>query len=164
MTALQERLSSFPRTRPTKPLVRPLKSFGSASDRLPVKLLERHEGSASSPNLPIATTLATRPRSVTLSDVTIRPRVPKPSHVPTLAKQRRFPVAALDFSKKDVGLPYGAPRMVTARTLKELAGGKRTDQLLKNTRSGWEFVPDSTLIDLSDGSVVYKVAGLTIFS
>ena len=164
MTALQERLSSFPRRRPTKPLVRPLKSFGSAPGLLPVKLRDRHDGPASSPNLPALTTLTTRPRSVALSNVTVHPRVPKPSHVPTLPKQRRFPVAALDFSKQDVGLPYGAPRKVTARTLKELAGGSRTDQLLKNTRSGWEFVPDSTLIDLSDNSVVYKVAGLTIFS
>ena len=164
MTALQERLSSLPGTRPAKPLIRPLKAFRSATDRLPATLIERHDRQAPTVNLPGRGELTTRPRSVAVRDVTVRPRVPNPTHVPALAKQKRFPVAAIDFSKKDVGLPYGAPRKISARTLKELAGGSRTDQLLKSTRSGWQFVPDSTLIDLADNAVVYKVAGLTIFS
>jgi hypothetical protein len=96
--------------------------------------------------------------------MTVRLHVPRPTHVPTLEKQKRFPVASIDFSKKDVGLPYGVPRKVTAGTLKQLAGGSPADQLLKSTRSGWAFVPDSTLIDLTDNSAIYKVAGLTIFS
>ena len=164
MTALQERLSSLPSTGPDKSLIRPLKSFTPATGRLPVKLPERHERPASRASLSGVGELTTRPRSVVVRDVTVRPQLPRPTHVPALAEQKRFPVAAIDFSKKDVGLPYGVPRKVTARTLKELAGGSRTDQLLKATRSGWEFVPDATLIDLSDSSVVYKVAGLTIFS
>jgi hypothetical protein len=164
MTALQERLSSLPSTRPDKPLIRPLKSLSSAAGRLPATLPERSGRQAPRASLPGLGELTTRPRSVVVRDVTVRPQVPKPTHVPALAKQKRFPVAAVDFSKKDVGLPYGVPRKISARTLKELAGGSRADQLLKSTRSGWEFVPDSTLIDLSDNSVVYKVAGLTIFS
>ena len=81
-----------------------------------------------------------------------------------LKKQERFPVAALDFSKKDVGLPYGVPRRVSARTLKELAGGGRADRLLKKTPAGWEFVEDSTFVDLSDNKVQFKLGRLTIFS
>ena len=164
MTALQERLSSLPTSRAAKPLARPLKSFDSAPRRMPAKLADRHQGPVSAVDLSPVQDLTTRTRSVAVREMTVRLHVPRPTHVPTLEKQKRFPVASIDFSKKDVGLPYGVPRKVTAATLKQLAGGTLTDQLLKSTRSGWAFVPDSTLIDLTDNSAIYKVAGLTIFS
>ena len=94
----------------------------------------------------------------------VRPSTPLVRRVPELKKPQRFPVAALDFSKKDVGLPYGAPRRITARTLKELAGGGRTDRLLKHTPAGWEFVEDAVLVDLSDNTQQFKLGRLTIFS
>ena len=104
------------------------------------------------------------PPALPLSDVAIRVRTPQPQTVPTLGEQKRFPVATLDFSKKDVGLPYGVPRRITARTLKQLAGGRWTDQLLRKTSAGWEFVDDSAMIDLADNSVQFKLGRLTIFS
>jgi hypothetical protein len=164
MTVLQDRLSRLPTASPFAPTIRPLKSLSSATGLLAPGSPERPARQGSRTNLPALAALTIRPRSVVVKEMTVRPQVPKPTHVPALAKQKRFPVAAIDFSKKDVGLPYGVPRKISARTLKELAGGSRTDQLLKHTRSGWEFVPDSTLIDLSDNAVVYKAAGLTIFS
>jgi hypothetical protein len=84
--------------------------------------------------------------------------------VPSLAPPPRYPVRALDFSKRDVGLPYGVPRVINAATLKRLAGGQSADRLLKNTRAGWVFVPDADLIDLTDSSQEYRLGRLTIFS
>ena len=164
MTALQDRLSSLPTSRAAKPLARPLKSFDPAPRRMSAKLVDRHQTPVSTVNLSAVRDLTSRPRSVDVRDLTVRPHVPRPTQVPALEKQKRFPVASVDFSKSDVGLPYGAPRKISAAALKQLAGGGRTDQLLRSTRSGWEFVPDATLIDLTDNSAIYKVAGLTIFS
>jgi hypothetical protein len=84
--------------------------------------------------------------------------------VPDLAKPQRFPVASIDLSRADVGLPYGVPRKVNAATLKKIAGGRRSDRLLKKTPLGWEFVADDVMIDLSDSSVEFKLGRLTIFS
>ena len=86
------------------------------------------------------------------------------THVPTLPKQTRFPVASIDFSRRDVGLPFGVPRYVNAATLKAIAGGKRFDRLLKKTDAGWKFVDNDTMIDLTDGSREFKLGKLTIFS
>ena len=86
------------------------------------------------------------------------------THVPPLQTPRRFPVASIDFSRSNVGLPYGVPRYVNAATLKAIAGGRLFDRLLKKTRSGWEFVQNDTLIDLTDGSQEYRLGRLTIFS
>ena len=163
MSAIQERLSSLPLTR-SGGLAKALNRTIGDQHRRGILLMDRPRAVAPAVVLPSVRNLTQSVLSVTVRDVTVRPHVPRAGHVPVLAKPKRFPVASIDFSKKDVGLPYGVPRRVTARTLKELAGGRRTDQLLKSTRSGWEFVPDSTMIDLSDNTVVFKVAGLTIFS
>ena len=86
------------------------------------------------------------------------------TYVPTLPKQTRFPVASIDFSRRDVGLPFGVPRYVNAATLKTIAGGKKFDRLLRKTGAGWEFVDNDTMIDLTDGSEEFKLGKLTIFS
>lgn len=86
------------------------------------------------------------------------------THVPSLRKQTRFPVASIDFSRRDVGLPFGVPRYVNAATLKAIAGGKMFDRLLKKTDAGWEFVNNNAMIDLTDGSQEFKLGKLTIFS
>jgi hypothetical protein len=84
--------------------------------------------------------------------------------VPLLEAPQRFPVASIDLSRSEVGLPYGIPRYVNAATLKVIAGGRWIDSLLKKTRSGWEFVQNDALIDLTDGAQEYRVGRLTIFS
>ena len=86
------------------------------------------------------------------------------THVPTLPKQTRFPVASIDFSRRDVGLPFGVPRYVNAATLKAMAGGKKFDRLLKQTGTDWAFVDNDTMIDLTDSSQEFKLGKLTIFS
>lgn len=86
------------------------------------------------------------------------------TQVPGLDPQQRFPISAIDFSRRDVPLPYGIPRHVNAATLKVIAGGRRFDSLLKRTGSGWEFVEDKTVIDLRDGSQEFRLGRLTIFS
>lgn len=86
------------------------------------------------------------------------------THVPSLRKQTRFPVASIDSSRRDVGLPFGVPRHVNAATLKAIAGGKTFDRLLKKTDVGWEFVENDAMIDLTDGSQEFKLGKLTIFS
>jgi hypothetical protein len=84
--------------------------------------------------------------------------------VPRVDAPRRFPVASIDLSRRDVGLPYGVPRFVNAATLKAIAGGRTVDQLLKKTHDGWEFVPDDTRIDLTDPLQEFRLGKLTIFS
>ena len=101
--------------------------------------------------------------------ITTLPAIPRfrsrqVTHVPTLPKQTRFPVASIDFSRRDVGLPFGVPRYVNAVTLKAMAGGKKFDRLLKKMDAGWEFVDNDTMIDLTDGSQEFKLGKLTIFS
>lgn len=86
------------------------------------------------------------------------------TRVPPLQAPHRFPVASIDLSRSDVGLPYGIPRYVNAATLKAIAGGRRVDRLLMKTRSGWEFVQNDAVIDLTDGSQEYRLGRLTIFS
>lgn len=86
------------------------------------------------------------------------------TRVPPLQPQQRFPVASIDLSRRDVPLPYGIKRYVNAATLKAIAGGRPVDRLLKKTRSGWEFVQNDVLIDLTDGSQEYRLGRLTIFS
>jgi hypothetical protein len=105
------------------------------------------------------------PRIGTLSvAVTTGTSVPRPTHVPPLNTPRRFPVASIDLSRREVGLPYGVPRFVNAATLKAIAGGRPFDRLLKKTRAGWEFVPNDTRIDLTDASQEFRLGRLTIFS
>lgn len=87
-----------------------------------------------------------------------------PAHVPGLPAPRRFPVASMDLSRKDVALPYGVGRHVNAATVKAIAGGRRSDRLLKKTPAGWEFVPNETLIDLTDNTQEFRLGRLTIFS
>ena len=164
MKTIQERIMSISAQYSGRTLADPLAATRSASSRLPV-LAERRPNPTRLATLPaVAGTLTRTAPAITVRDVTVRPHTPQVQRVPVLKKQERFPVAALDFSKKDVGLPYGVPRRVSARTLKELAGGGRTDQLLKKTPAGWEFVEDSTLVDLSDNKVQFKLGRLTIFS
>jgi hypothetical protein len=86
------------------------------------------------------------------------------TRVPALQAPRRFPVASIDLSRRDVGLPYGVPRYVNAATLKAIAGGRSFDRLLKKTPAGWEFVNNDTLIDLTDSAQEYRLGRLTIFS
>lgn len=86
------------------------------------------------------------------------------THVPLLRAPERFPVASMDLTRRDVGLPYGVPRYVNAATLKAIAGGRFVDRLLKKIRSGWEFVENDAMIDLSDGAQEYRLGRLTIFS
>ena len=86
------------------------------------------------------------------------------THVPTLPKQTGFPVASIDLSRRDVGLPFGVPRYVNAATLKAMASGESFDRLLKMTSAGWVFVANDSMIDLTDGSQEFKVGKLTIFS
>lgn len=86
------------------------------------------------------------------------------THVPPLQAPQRFPVASIDLSRRDVGLPYGVQRYVNAATLKAIAGGRPVDRLLKKTRSGWEFVQNDAMIDLTDGAQEYRLGRLTIFS
>ena len=94
----------------------------------------------------------------------VRPRARRATVVPSLAPLPKFPVASIDLSKKDVTLPYGIGKYTNAATLKIIAGGHRTDQLLRRTRAGWEFVPDGTRIDLTDNRQEFRLGQLTIFS
>lgn len=107
-------------------------------------------------------TIAPTPPSVAIPAV--QPRVRQLQRVQRLRKPRRFPVASLDLSRKDIGVPYGAPKLVNAATVKVLAGGRSFDRLLKRTASGWEFMPDHAVVDLSDASQEYRLGRLTIFS
>ena len=84
--------------------------------------------------------------------------------VPRVGARRRLPVASIDLSRRDISLPYGVPRFVNVATLKAIAGGRPTDQLLKKTESGWEFVPNDMRIDVTDGSQEFRLGRLTIFS
>ena len=84
--------------------------------------------------------------------------------IPALSKRLGFPVASIDLSRADVRLPYGIPRRINGATLKRIAGGHRSDTLLKKTSAGWQFVADDTMIDITDRSVEFKVGRLTIFS
>jgi hypothetical protein len=86
------------------------------------------------------------------------------AHVPILKAPRRFPVASLDLSRKDVSLPYGLGRYANAATVKAIAGGGRFDRLMRKTAGGWEFVADGTRIDLTDGAQEFRVGRVTIFS
>jgi len=87
----------------------------------------------------------------------------QPTSVPMLATPRRFPVAAIDFSRTEIVVPFGA-RYVNAATLKRMAGGSSFDQLLKKTAAGWTFVPDGARVDLTDGTQEFRLGQLTIFS
>lgn len=84
--------------------------------------------------------------------------------VPRLAALRRFPVASIDLSRRDIALPFGVGRYMNAATLKRVAGGRRSDRLLKKTASGWEFMENDAMIDLTDASQEYRLGRLTIFS
>lgn len=108
--------------------------------------------------------LVPRRGAVPVLPVDVRLTTRQVRHVPQLAKPRRFPVASIDLSRADVGLPYGIPRHVNAATLKALAGGRRFDNLLRKTSAGWELVSDDTVIDLSHNSAEFKLGRLTIFS
>lgn len=94
----------------------------------------------------------------------VQPRTRVVAHVPTLRAPRRFPVASLDLTRKDVSLPYGLGRYATAGAVKAIAGGRRFDRLMRKTGGGWEFVADGTRIDLTDGSQEFRLGRLTIFS
>ena|ERR1700683_2485521 len=94
----------------------------------------------------------------------LRVRTPSAANVPKLPKQQRFPVASIDLTRPDVALPFGVPPLVSVATLKGLAGGRATDQLLKNTPRGWEFIPDDAMVDLRDRSAEFRLGRLTIFS
>src|SRR5688500_7986412 len=61
--------------------------------------------------------------------------------VSALPSKRPFPIA-LDFSRKEVRLPFGVPRYINAVTLREIAGGGSSDQLMKKVGGAWEFVED----------------------
>ncbi|HLG56876.1 MAG TPA: hypothetical protein VI485_16175 [Vicinamibacterales bacterium] len=73
-------------------------------------------------------------------------------------------MASIDFSRPDIGLPYGIPRHINAATLKTIAGGRSVDRLLRKTGAGWVFVRDEEMVDLADGSQEYRLGRLTIFS
>jgi hypothetical protein len=71
----------------------------------------------------------------------------------------------IDFSQKDVRLPFGVPRFVNASTLRAMAdGGIAAGRLLKKVGSVWEFVPDETVIDLNDRSARFRLGRITIYS
>jgi hypothetical protein len=122
-------------------------------------LLTRRLGLMSSP-----AALVPRPPSKTVLPSSISVTAPNVKYVPPLEKLRRFPVASIDLSRADVGLPYGTPRRVNAATLKVLAGGQKADSLMKKTQDGWVFVDDDAMIDLADNSLEFKLGRLTIFS
>ena len=138
--------------RPTSPFQIPSGVDRSARSLYVPKLLSRH------------TTL--NRQSVTLPRLhsRVNPPAPKLERVSQPSQRRRFPLASIDLSRRDVGLPYGVPRRVNAATLKRIAGGQRFDRLLRKTTSGWEFVSDDTMIDLQDNSIEFKLGRLTIFS
>jgi hypothetical protein len=133
-----------------------------------LRVVRQSDGPPASPicqlqPLPTRTTL--RPKhtpNIALTNIHVSTQ--QVTRVPVLAKPRRFPVASIDLSRADVGLPYGIPRWVNAATLKALAGGKPFDRLLKKTPSGWAFVADQTMVDLADKTVEFKLGQLTIFS
>lgn len=80
-----------------------------------------------------------------------------------LPAQERFPML-IDFSQREVRLPFGVPRFVNAATLRAMAGDGRATRLLKMVGNTWEFVPDESLIDLDDRSVQFRLGRLTIYS
>jgi hypothetical protein len=86
------------------------------------------------------------------------------TQVPILKAPRRFPVASLDLSRKDVALPYGLKRYASAGVVKAIAGGSRFDRLMRKTGDGWEFMADGTRIDLTDGSQEFRVGQVVVFS
>ena len=58
-----------------------------------------------------------------------------------------------DLRRREVMLPFGlttATTRITARTLINLVGGTRKDQLLKKVGDRWDFVPNREVIDLND--------------
>jgi hypothetical protein len=97
--------------------------------------------------------------------------LPMPVHRPeagvrrvrTLPEERRFPMT-LDLSRKDVQLPFGVPRFINAATLRAIAGGRRSDQLLKKVGGAWEFVEDDTMIDLTNPREEFRLGRLNILS
>jgi hypothetical protein len=117
--------------------------------RLSLVGLARHAACTVGSDLPSVCALA--PRSRRLRAIT------------TLPTTRRFPVT-IDFSRRDVRLPFGVPRFVNAATLRVMAGGRRSDQLLKKVGGAWQFVDDATMIDLDNATVQFRLGRLTIYS
>jgi hypothetical protein len=88
--------------------------------------------------------------------------VNRPIH--SLPEQQRFPLT-IDFSRKDVRLPFGVPRFVNAATLRTMAGRENgSSRLLKKIGNAWEFVADDSMIDLEDRSVQFRLGQVTILS
>ena len=164
MNELQERLMSISNRQAGRNPADTSAATRSIRSRLPVFAERRPNPMRLTELPPVGGALVRTVPTITAGDVAIRPLTPQVQRVPQLRKLERFPVASLDFSKEDVGLPYGVPRRISARTLKELAGGGWTDQLLTKTPAGWEFVEDSAMVDLSDNKVQFKLGRLTIFS
>jgi hypothetical protein len=86
-----------------------------------------------------------------------------PRRLTALPEPRRVPVT-VDFSRPDVRLPFGVPRFVNAATLRAMAGGRPFDRLLKKIGDAWEFVKDETMIDLLNGTQLFKLGRITIYS
>ena len=86
-----------------------------------------------------------------------------PRRLTALPEQRRVPVT-VDFSRPDVRLPFGVPRFVNAATLRAMAGGRPFDRLLKKVEDAWKFVKDETMIDLFNGTQLFKLGRITIYS
>jgi len=80
-----------------------------------------------------------------------------------LSEPDRFPIT-IDFSRTEVRLPFGVPQFANAATLRVMAGGRSSDQLMKKVDGVWEFVSDKTMIDLSNSSEHYRLGRLTILS
>ena len=161
-------MRTFRHTIPTiSPLKDPLQSHPAMRRLTPAlsasvsNALESHHSGPIARRLPA--NLQSLPHLATTNVMPARLRNKPPAPIAPLAP-KRFPVAPIDLSRPDVALPFGLPRRVRAATLKSLAGGHATDQLLRKTLSGWEFVEDSSVIDLSDNSVEFRVGRLTIFS
>ncbi len=99
-------------------LVRPLRSPRLVAPRLDEALTRRR------PATPITDVarFAGVPQMGALSvPAKIGPGNRRPTHGPYVDAPRRFPVASLDLSRQDIGLPYGVPRFVNAATLKVIS-------------------------------------------
>ena len=59
---------------------------------------------------------------------------------------------------EEVRLPFGVPQFINAATLRAIAGGRPFDQLFKQVGGAWEFVPDDTMIDLTNPREQFSLA------
>src|SRR5207248_385860 len=94
---------------------------------------------------------------------------PTPSRTP-VANVRLQPCKAetFDIGSGDgqitVGLPYGMPQFVNARTLKAICGVNRADVLFRKIGDRWEICPDSLRVDLADRTQMFRIGKLQIYS